>query len=114
MEDNALENISEGITLLRQGMSLMKEIKWFIPSKSKKAILRKNLEKAERELKIGEAKLAQGFGYPLCRCVFPPPIMLLDGDDNFIFKCPLCDRKTDTKPASVGSDPKRPGPFRSR
>jgi hypothetical protein len=47
------------------------------------------IAKAEEALKTSEAELAKALGYRLCRCEFPPPIMLWKKEERADF-CPKC------------------------
>lgn len=60
------------------------------------------LEEADRQLEIAEATFAKSLGYPLCRCQFPPTIMLKIGytrapnprnPDIDVHQCPKCGSK---------------------
>jgi hypothetical protein len=77
------------------------------PSKESDERLEKALEEAERTIKIAEAESAKALGYELCRCEFPPNIMVLVGytaEDNrrYVYKCSRCLR---TSPDRVSYAP---------
>lgn len=58
------------------------------------------MEEADNKLCVAEAQLAQAPGYPLCRCTFPPTLMLAVGAGwdirqqarIDIHECPVCGR----------------------
>ncbi len=52
-------------------------------------VAKKNLDE-----KIKEIELAQKLGYFLCKCSWPPQIMVMT-DSDFIYKCPSCSRIRD-------------------
>jgi hypothetical protein len=56
--------------------------------------LRTTLDQAEKQLRFGEAQLAQALGYQLCKAHFPPVPMLKNRVDaataTEIHKCPEC------------------------
>ncbi len=82
------------------------------------------LDTVERTSKIAEAEMAKAFGYELCKCQFPPTVMLTVGSHNGragsgtkyakgpIFECPRCGFNTadgwsyNRYSARMGSQPK--------
>ena len=44
--------------------------------------------------RLQEVELAQRLGYLLCKCSWPPQIMVLSTSD-FIYRCPRCSRMRD-------------------
>ena len=66
-----------------------------LPTGAKREAATKDLEQAERELRLPEAEAAAGFGYPLCQCTFPPQVMLLMPETGQ-YKCPHCGTETKT------------------
>ncbi|MDT8429485.1 MAG: hypothetical protein RQ757_12035 [Pseudomonadales bacterium] len=44
--------------------------------------------------RLEEIEMAQRLGYLLCRCSWPPQIMVMTGTD-FIYRCPRCKRLRD-------------------
>lgn len=85
--------ISEGIGMVRSVVEIIKTILTILPTKERhEAALM--LQKAEERLGVSEAKVAEGIGYQLCRCTWPPQIMLYAGDAEYGEKsrCPVCKR----------------------
>lgn len=70
------DSIKDGMDALKQGISVIKGIKDLLPDGQNKDKVNKKIEEAERLLKIGDAKVAQELGYSLCKCTFPPQIMI--------------------------------------
>ena len=68
-----------GFDALRSAIGLVKEIEGILPTGEQKDAVGASLAVAEQRLKIAEAQIAQGLGYPLCRCAFPPRPMLRIG-----------------------------------
>jgi len=83
--------ISTFINAGRSAISLFKEVKELLPDGKQKTEAINKIEEAERALQIAEAKAAKEMGYQLCKCTFPPQIMLFDKAQN-IYKCqnPAC------------------------
>lgn len=44
--------------------------------------------------RLEEIEMAQRLGYLLCRCSWPPQIMVMTGSD-YIYRCPRCKRMRD-------------------
>jgi hypothetical protein len=87
---------------LRSAMGLLKDAKDLLPpdDKREKAISQA-LVTAESSSKIAEAEIAKALGYELCKCAFPPTIMLTVGQHNGrdsrigpVHECPKCGYNT--------------------
>jgi len=63
--------ITAGLTLVNKGLQTIKGLLGLLPDEKKTAISNE-LEQAEQNLKIGEAQIAQGLGYKICQCTWPP------------------------------------------
>jgi hypothetical protein len=94
-----------GFDTLRTAIGLVRDVQTVIPEGEKKQVVTQTLEEAERQMRIGEAQIAQALGYQLCRCQFPPIPMLKVGYgkannpnpkasttmvDVDIHECPVC------------------------
>jgi len=88
---------TSAINYFKEALSLVKDVKDILPDGIKKDAAKTAIDHAEREFKIAEGKAAIEFGYPICRCDFPPPIMLETAKD-YIFRCPTCGKTVDTTP----------------
>ncbi len=86
--DFDFETLTNGFRSLGDAIRIAKDAKDLLPKK-KREPLEKKLEEAERAAKLAEAQIAQGLGYELCRCTFPPQIMLSIGEQE---QCPKCKR----------------------
>jgi hypothetical protein len=71
--------LKSGFDALRTALGLVKDVQEALPSGEKKETVGRALEEADKQLRLGEAQIAQAFGYPLCRCAFPPTPMLAVG-----------------------------------
>jgi hypothetical protein len=73
----------------KTALDILKGLREMLPKGAKSDEAQKQIEKAEQALKASEAELAKGLGFRLCRCKFPPPIMLWDKDKRANI-CPEC------------------------
>ncbi len=93
---NILE-IGEAFTAVKSAIDLIKAAAGLLPSQQKDDVLEK-ASQAERALSAAEAKLAKEFGYKLCRCTFPPQIMLEEAEEAV---CPQCRKREGLRPKVV-------------
>lgn len=78
--------------MLRSAVGLVKDVEGVLPPEKAKAVTTA-IDASEKQLAIAEATIAQGLGYTLHHCVFPPPIMLDVGyrrDGTRVLECPNC------------------------
>ena len=78
-------------------IATVKAAKDLLPDGVEKDAATKSLAEAEKEAAIAESAIAQALGYELCRCQFPPEIMLKVGYisggpkmDTDAYECPRC------------------------
>jgi hypothetical protein len=64
----------EAFGLLRTALGAVKDAKELLP-KHQQAVVDETLIKAGLAAAAAEAQLAQGLGYQLCQCTWPPQIM---------------------------------------
>lgn len=90
----AFEAIKNSLSLFRDAITVVKGAKDLMPVGTDKETVEKSLMAAERAGHLAEAQIAQALGYRLCRCTFPPQIMLSHGDDRSQerFQCPKCNK----------------------
>lgn len=84
----AVADAFKGITAI---IALLKQAKDHLPDGAEKKTVEQSLEEIERKSKLAEAKMAQALGYRLCKCTFPPQIMLKTGYSRVHgdhFQCP--------------------------
>ena len=91
--------VKSGFDTLRTAISLVKDVQGILPEGEKKEAVAASLTEAGRQLRLAEAQIAQGLGYKLCRCEFPPTPMLDIGDfrnamglRTRVHECPRCKR----------------------
>jgi hypothetical protein len=74
-----------------------------LPKDEKSAAITAALATAESSSRIAEAEIAKALGYELCKCEFPPTIMVTVGQHNGrtkqngtgpVFECPRCGYNT--------------------
>lgn len=88
-----LNTVTDGITLLGSVVSTVRAVIDVLPKKEKEEASEKLLE-IENKLQAAEAQIAKGLGFELCKCTWPPQIMLLAGEVEYgeKFSCPACGR----------------------
>lgn len=86
-----LKMFSEGISILSPLVSMIKSIVDMLPKREKEVASQKIIE-VEEKLQIAEAQIAKVLGYEICRCTWPPQIMLHAGEAEYgeKFRCPAC------------------------
>jgi len=96
-----MQAVKIGFDTLRAALGLVKDVQEVMPAGEKKEAVGLSLAEATKQLKLAEAQIAQGLGYQLCRCTFPPTPMLEVGEQYsmtdqrmLIYECPICNRNT--------------------
>lgn len=98
--DSAMESVTVGLSLLSEAIGLVKKTKEVLPESEDKAAIEKSLQEADKAAKLAEVQIAQALGYNLCKCMFPPQVMLskgykLSGNTHVEeFVCPLCNKSS--------------------
>ena len=87
-----LATILAGLVLAKEAINVAKEVIDLLPNGDQRTEVSEKLEEADRNLKVGEAQLAQGLGYDICQCTWPPQICLSIGRPQGYeqSQCPLC------------------------
>ncbi len=86
----AIVDVFKGIAAI---IALLKQTKDLLPDGAEKKTVEKSLEEVEKKSELAQAQVAQALGYQLCRCTFPPQIMLKTGSSRAHgdhFQCPRC------------------------
>ena len=91
-----IEEISLILNAAKSLLGILKEGKEFIPEGKEKESIEKAIIKAEKDLAIAESSTAKELGYDLCKCTFPPQIMLYDNSSTNNV-CPRCGNTTMAK-----------------
>jgi hypothetical protein len=66
----------------KTALDILKGIRAELPKSEKSEEAGQKLEEAERSLQLSKAELAKGLGYRICRCTFPPQIMLWNQEER--------------------------------
>jgi hypothetical protein len=107
-----MKDLSEFVSASKGVIDLLKTAYAALPKSAESRGLEEQIAKAESQLKTAEAQIAKALGYRLCRCTFPPQIMLWDATrrKNVCAKC------NDTFPPDRNEPQRRPegGLSRSR
>lgn len=92
--DLGLGDVKTLVDTIRSIIATWREVKDELPDGPKKEAVSRSLQAAERQSKVAEAQIAAALGYPLCRCEFPPTIMLRVGSKRGRdqYKCNRCER----------------------
>jgi len=71
-----LSDISEYVAAGKNAIDLLKSAYGLLPKGKDRDELERKVREAEDILKRSDAKLAKDLGYELCKCTYPPQIML--------------------------------------
>jgi hypothetical protein len=74
----AISEWTEYLRAAREVLSLFDKVHSQIPSEGERSQLKNHIAIADAALKTTEAELAKKLGYRICRCTFPPQVMLWD------------------------------------
>jgi len=85
----AFSDLVEYMGAAKTALDLLKGVQSELPKGDKSDKAQEQIAKAETSLKRSEAELAKALGFRLCRCTFPPPIMLWNKDQR-VHICPSC------------------------
>jgi hypothetical protein len=93
--------VKSAFAAMREMLSVFKDAKDLLPEE-RKAAAAVAIESSEKQLAIAEAQIAQALGYHLCKCSFPPVIMLTVGTiedaktrtNKPVYECPSCGTNT--------------------
>jgi len=89
MNPKSIQNIIEAAT---GALTIAKQAKQLIPHGPKKEEIAKGIANAEHQMKIAEAQAAKDFDYELCKCTWPPQIMLWKNEAQ-VSRCEKCGRE---------------------
>lgn len=86
---------------LKVGIGIVKDVKDALPTEEQRNAVAAAVEKSEIQFQLAEVQMAQALGYELCKCRFPPTIMLSVGymsrggdTGKSVYECPTCKRNT--------------------
>ena len=84
-----LSEITSILGIAKTAIDIGKEAKNLLPDGREKERIENQLASTERELAIAEATSAKELGYDLCKCTFPPQVMLYKKEKG-VTECPSC------------------------
>lgn len=84
----ALQTIAEYMAAAKGALDIIKGVRDVLP-KGEAEKVDVEIGKAEKQLALSEAEVAKALGYKLCKCEFPPNIMLKDPRSGKMV-CPKC------------------------
>ena len=87
------------LTAAKTALDIIKGVRSELPKGPEADKAQQQIEKAETALKTSEAELAKALGFKLCRCKFPPPIMLWSAAEASNI-CPACGDKNPPPPVT--------------
>jgi hypothetical protein len=98
----AFDALKLGLGLFRDAIGLARDVQSSLPEGEKKKAITESLARADVSSRTAEAQIAQSFGYNLCKCTFPPQIMLSvgirfeksSGMDLEHFQCASCKKES--------------------
>ena len=85
-----IAELLQAIGLAKGALDVVRGAKDLLPDSAEKQAATVSLDQAERAFQIAEASAASELGFPLCRCTWPPQIMLRVGSSEY--KCKTCGR----------------------
>ena len=99
---SAIPAVRSAFDALRSVIGLVKDTKDLLPKDQKTDAITAALATAESSSRVAEAEVAKALGYELCKCNYPPTIMLtvgvLDGRSKLglgpVYECPRCGYNT--------------------
>jgi hypothetical protein len=80
------------LTAAKTALDIIRGVRSELPKGPRADEAQRQIEKAESALKVTEAELAElakSLGFKLCKCRFPPPIMLWNAPERTNI-CPAC------------------------
>jgi len=84
--------ITAAFDLMNKAISVFRNAKNLLPNSPEKEAVEKSFDEAESAMKMAEVKVAKELGYQICKCTWPPQIMLSIGYEEYgeKFQCPKC------------------------
>lgn len=85
-------SLKAALDLGKKALEIVRRTKELLPNGKEKDTARIAINEADTAFKLAESKIAQDLGYQLCRCIWPPQIMLSIEQEEYgeKFQCPKC------------------------
>jgi hypothetical protein len=99
----AMMQFKNGVDMLRTTVGLVRDVRDVLPAGVQRDAITSAIDQSASQLQLAEAQIAVGLGYELCRCAFPPTIMLTVGHlsgrgvpprTGPVYECPKCGHDT--------------------
>jgi hypothetical protein len=112
MTDSGIfQDLAQYVHFSKETLDLLRAAGGLLPKSEKRAEAEQKIAAAEDALKRADAALAQKLGFQLCRCTYPPQIMLWHEREK-VMKCPNPDcGRTIQDVSEVFNRPRPPSPF---
>jgi hypothetical protein len=87
-----IDQLKVALEAVRVALGVVRDVRDTLPSDKSTAAIDQAIQKAERATALAEAEIAKGLGYHLCKCTFPPQIMLFTriSGQSRVYNCPSC------------------------
>ena len=87
-----LDTLKGGLVAFREAVTSLKALKDLLPDSPDKDKIEQEIAVVERAAALADAEIAKALGYSLCKCTYPPQIMLSIGHQNGRerFQCNTC------------------------
>jgi hypothetical protein len=86
--------LMEMASLAKGSLDLLNTAIGLMPTGTDRDALQEKADQGEKSLQAAEANIAKDLGYDLCKCMFPPQIMLWKQDKKMMV-CDSCGNSTD-------------------
>ena len=71
-----VEAYTKGLAGIRGVLELLKDVSTTLPKDAIGRSVEKRIQEVEHALQLANAEMGESLGYPLCRCTWPPQIMV--------------------------------------
>lgn len=93
----ALAEVTTFLSAAKSALDIFRGIRAELPQGAQSEAIAAKIEEADKAVRTSEAELAKALGYRLCRCTFPPQIMLWRQDEQATV-CSSCGNRLDARP----------------
>ena len=100
-----LEIIQPSLAAITSALSIIKQGQSLLPDAAETKALQAELETLRAQHERLDSQIAQALGYELCKCTYPPQIMLYKKEQNASV-CPDCElaiERTDLLPLKANT-----------
>jgi NAD-dependent SIR2 family protein deacetylase len=101
LDPSTWQSLKDAFSSFREAIGLAKDAKELLHEGPQKEAVTKAISQAENSAGLAEAQIAKSLGYEICRCTFPPQIMLMKRKHETrnmpISVCPKCGSQEPTE-----------------